>query len=206
MCGTDRLRKRAKTHDLRVHPPRLDIGRPRWIIGVIRTGQGPMNVFDVFAVRRRSTDSSLIDGLLRAHVEIEHSPRNPLDGDDPRWENWYEVGLPAALARCILFVAVIDRGWDSSSWMAHEAEVATKRSLPVLYWNPEGLSVAAPGMLPYLRREEFRRPSTRYDLLLRRTPDKPRVAADGACATPLNARSLGRLAELPHDGRKASYY
>ena len=127
-----------------------------------------MNVF----VSSQSVDaaqaSSLIDGLLRAHVEIEHSPRNPLDGDDPRWENWYEVGLPAALARCILFVAVIDRGWDSSSWMAHEAEVATKRGLPVLYWNPEGLSVAARGMLPYLREEVPPALNDAIDLLLRR--------------------------------------
>jgi hypothetical protein len=74
-----------------------------------------MNIF----VSSQSVDApqaaSLIEGLRRARVSIEHSPRNPMDGDDPRWRDWYELGLPAAVERCELFVAVIDRGWDCSS-------------------------------------------------------------------------------------------
>ena len=112
-----------------------------------------MNIF----VSSQSVDSahvaSLIDGLRQAHVTIEHSPRNPIDADDPRWRGWYEVGLPAAVERSDVFVAVIDRGWDSSTWMACEAEMATKKGLPVLYWNPDGVKVTAQGMVPYLREE-----------------------------------------------------
>ena len=112
-----------------------------------------MNIF----VSSQSVDgaraASLIERLRLAKVTIEHSPRNPIDGDDPRWRGWYEVGLPAAVERCKLFVAVIDPGWESSTWMACEAEVATKKGRPLCYWNPDGVKVAAGGMVPYLREE-----------------------------------------------------
>jgi hypothetical protein len=39
------------------------------------------------------TANGLIRGLQRAGVEVGHSPLNPLDGIDPRWEHWYESGL-----------------------------------------------------------------------------------------------------------------
>jgi hypothetical protein len=97
--------------------------------------------------------AALIDGLRRVNVKVEHSPRNPKDGEDPRWGDWYKVGLPAALGRSHLFVAVIDRGWDSSTWMAIEADTATKTGLPMFFWNPEGVRVTARGMVPYLREE-----------------------------------------------------
>jgi hypothetical protein len=129
---------------------------------------GEVNVF----VSSQSVDgaraASLIDGLRRAHVRVNHSPRNPLDGQDPRWEDWYQAGLPAAVGRCNVFVAVIDRGWDSSTWMGCEAEMATKAGLPLLYWNPDRVRVTAPGMVPYLREQL---PDTLNDalaLLLRR--------------------------------------
>ena len=76
-----------------------------------------------------------------------------MDGDDPRWRDWYTVGLPAAVGRCDLFVIVVDRGWDCSSWMASEADMALKRGLPLLYWNPDRIVVKARGMIPYLREE-----------------------------------------------------
>jgi hypothetical protein len=50
-----------------------------------------------------------------------------------------------------VFVAVIDRGWDSSTWMAQEADLASRKGLPLLYWNPDRLVVKASGMVPYLR-------------------------------------------------------
>ena len=77
--------------------------------------------------------ASLIAGLRRAHVDANHSPRNPMDGDDPRWRDWYDAGLPAAVGRSDLFVIVIDRGWNSSSWMASEADTASSRGRPFVY-------------------------------------------------------------------------
>jgi hypothetical protein len=108
-------------------------------------------------ISSQSVDSahaaSLIDGLRRARMGVEYSPRNPRDGEDPRWVGWYEAGLAAALGRCCLFVAVIDHVWDSSTWMACEADMATRRGLSLLYWNPQGVAVKAKGMLAYLREE-----------------------------------------------------
>jgi hypothetical protein len=97
--------------------------------------------------------SLLIDGLRRAGVAVEHSPRNPSDGHDPRWQDWYAKGLHDALTRCTSFVAVVDRSWESSTWMAVEADEAKKRLASTYYWNPQGVTVAADGMKPYLTAE-----------------------------------------------------
>jgi hypothetical protein len=109
-------------------------------------------------VSSQSVDSApaslLIQGLGRAGVGVEHSPRNPRDGHDPRWQDWYSKGLQDALKRCTSFVAVVDRGWDSSTWMAVEAEEATKRLASTsYYWNPQGVRVIAAGMQLYLTAE-----------------------------------------------------
>jgi hypothetical protein len=97
--------------------------------------------------------SLLIDGLRRAGIAVEHSPRNPAAGHDPRWEQWYAKGLRNAFDRCNVFVAVVDSAWDSSSWMAIEADEARRRLSSAFYWNPQGLKVAAAGMKPYLAEE-----------------------------------------------------
>jgi hypothetical protein len=97
--------------------------------------------------------SLLIDGLRGAGAAVEHSPRNPSDGHDPRWKNWYDKGLQEALKRCASFVAVVDRAWDSSTWMAIEADEAEKHLTSTYYWNPQGVTIAAAGMKPYLTAE-----------------------------------------------------
>ena len=51
--------------------------------------------------------------------------------------------------RVVVLVDELDRGWDSSTWMAEEADTASKRGLPLLYWNPDRVVVKA--MVPYLR-------------------------------------------------------
>jgi hypothetical protein len=102
--------------------------------------------------------NGLIRGLQRAGVEVGHSPLNPLDGIDPRWEHWYESGLAVALSGCNAFVIVVDAGWDSSTWMAIEAHTGMKvledgSRAGAYFWNPEAIVVQAAGMLPYLKQE-----------------------------------------------------
>jgi hypothetical protein len=98
--------------------------------------------------------ASVLLGRLRANGwTVSHSPSNPLDADDPRWPDWYERGLPSALADADLFIAVIDEAWDSSTWMAIEADMARRRQgpgLPCYSWNPHDLRIVARGMMGYL--------------------------------------------------------
>jgi hypothetical protein len=96
---------------------------------------------------------TLIQHLMASGLAVDHSPRNPLDGDDPRWHDWFKKGLPAAVAAADCFVIVIDGGWDSSTWMGEEAHIASVSGLPMYYWNPAGIQVKAKGMLPYLKRK-----------------------------------------------------
>lgn len=100
--------------------------------------------------------SVLIARLRESGFSVDTSPQNPSAGYDPRWADWYDSGLPAALEIADWFVIVLDQGWDSSSWMAEEARCATQRhcrqQLPhVCYWNPDCIEVNAAGMKPYLR-------------------------------------------------------
>jgi hypothetical protein len=60
------------------------------------------------------------------------------------------------LEKASIFIAVIDPAWDSSTWMAHEANEATRllgagRMRKMYYWNPEHVQVKAAGMAPYLK-------------------------------------------------------
>lgn len=58
----------------------------------------------------------------------------------------------STLARCDLFVIVVDKGWDFSTWMGSEADLAQRQICDTcLFWNPT--NVAARGMLQYLREE-----------------------------------------------------
>lgn len=101
--------------------------------------------------------SDLIAGLRSASLVVEHSPSNPAHGDDGRWSDWYAKGLAETLARCSIFVAVIDLGWDSSTWMAIEADLAVQKlgagRIRSVFWNPEARVVVAGGVLPYLKEE-----------------------------------------------------
>ena len=105
----------------------------------------------------QSPAKELIFKLRRMGADVSHSPSNPLDADDPRWNDWYDAGLPAAVRQCDEFVIVVDRVWDSSSWMAQEAQVASELGrtgeLRRFYWNPNEIMVRAAGMLPYLQSE-----------------------------------------------------
>jgi hypothetical protein len=96
---------------------------------------------------------TLIDALRTSGVRVECSPRNPLDGEDSRWTDWYSTGLPNAIRGVDVVVLVLDEGWDSATWMAEEARLAFAflGAEAVLFWNPNLVSVRAAGMLPYLK-------------------------------------------------------
>lgn len=100
----------------------------------------------------------LLNRLRAAGVPVEHSPSNPTDRKDPRWAGWYESGLREALERCALFVVVVDKGWDSSTWMGEEAHAALcpaagRKPLRAFFWNPSSGTTIAQGMAGYLGRE-----------------------------------------------------
>ncbi len=79
-------------------------------------------------------------GLLKRHgFEVEHSPHSPHSGiEDKRWNRWYQEGLPKAIQRAEVFIAVITPSCDGSTWMMIEYEEAYKNFLttgkPVLYF------------------------------------------------------------------------
>jgi TIR domain len=117
-----------------------------------------MRVFVSCQAVDRKPAGDLIRELRMAGIEVEHSPRNPLDGNDPRWEGWYQAGLAAAIGGCDVFVIVVDDGWDSSTWMAIEADAALAvpqggSPLRLFFWNPEATTVKAAGMVRYLKHE-----------------------------------------------------
>jgi hypothetical protein len=70
--------------------------------------------------------TALVSRLRHESFSVLHSPRNPLDGADARWHDWYASGCKAALDRASIFIAIINFGWDSSTWMAHECDEALK--------------------------------------------------------------------------------
>ena len=79
-----------------------------------------------------------------------------MDGEDPRWQDWYGEGLAAELDKADAFIAVIDEAWDSSTWMGTEAQMALDRmqagSIKRMYFfNPDGVTVAPEGMRRYLK-------------------------------------------------------
>jgi len=82
--------------------------------------------------------SALINTLRSEGWVVDHSPRNPIRGQDPRWSSWYDSGLAAALAGADIFIIVLDHAWDSSSWMAEEAHFGIERGMAktAFYWNP----------------------------------------------------------------------
>lgn len=97
---------------------------------------------------------ALVRAIRAADIEVEHSPRNPIDGHGPIWSDWYSSGLPNAVGKCDLFIVVVDRGWDSSTWMGIEAEAWRTRWAGLMprayFWNPESITVSN-GMACYLK-------------------------------------------------------
>jgi hypothetical protein len=96
--------------------------------------------------------ADLIQALRSAGASVEHSPINPSHGSDPRWSTWY-ADLADAIVRSDAFVAVIDGVWDSSTWMASEADAAKRCVARRAFWNPNGVRVTAVGMRAYLENE-----------------------------------------------------
>lgn len=100
--------------------------------------------------------AALIERLRGESFGVSHSPRNPSDGEDRRWLDWYKGGCRAELEGADIFVTVISRAWDCSTWMAHECGEASElagegRLRGVYFWNPEGIEVEARGMVEYLK-------------------------------------------------------
>ena len=100
--------------------------------------------------------AALIERLRGESFAVSHSPRNPSDGRDERWIGWYARGCRDALEEVDIFVTVISRAWDCSTWMAHECIEASRlaasgRIRRVYFWNPESIKVEAAGMLKYLK-------------------------------------------------------
>ena len=97
--------------------------------------------------------ADFVAALEARGAEVDRSPRV----GDPRFQAWYEAGLPAAAARCDAFVLVPQSWWDSSTWMGLEAEAgqARLRAEPGFRfhaWHPEGIvpDRYAMGMRGYL--------------------------------------------------------
>ena len=100
--------------------------------------------------------AALIERLRAESFSVSHSPRNPSDGEDVRWRNWYESGCRVELERADVFISVIGPAWDCSTWMAHECEEALRleeagRIRGMYFWNPWRVEVKAAGMMAYLR-------------------------------------------------------
>ncbi|WP_411846059.1 hypothetical protein AAFN60_21360 [Roseibacillus persicicus] len=100
--------------------------------------------------------SLLLTELRNIGLNVDHSPLNPAFGHDERWQSWYAQGLRTALESVSLFVSVIDKGWDSSTWMAMESaqafnSVSTRDS--IRFWNPDQIVVKVQEMRQYLTSE-----------------------------------------------------
>jgi hypothetical protein len=98
----------------------------------------------------------LVDRLREESFTVMHSPRNPSDGEDARWRNWYKKGFRDVIERASIFISVITHEWNCSTWMAHEAHEALEligaRKIQGLYfWNPDRIEVRASGMSLYLK-------------------------------------------------------
>lgn len=93
--------------------------------------------------------TALIRELRRKEFHVAHSPREPLDGHDESWHNWYEGRGQSTIAATEIFVVVVTEAWDCSTWMAFEATEALK-SLEqgtlkrMLHYNPTHIEVHYP--------------------------------------------------------------
>ncbi|BDI30161.1 hypothetical protein CCAX7_22120 [Capsulimonas corticalis] len=89
----------------------------------------------------------LIHRLRSEDFHVMHSPRNPLDGKDPRWADWYNWDdldasrLEIEIGQADMFIVGVTAGWDSSTWMMMELSAAVKRREcgelhELLYYTP----------------------------------------------------------------------
>jgi len=119
-----------------------------------------MRVFVSSPEAKESRAAELIDALLDAGVEVEHSPDS--SGDplvDSRWAGWYprlaleagkdsNCGLGRAFDGVDLCVIVVNWYWDSSTWMLIEANEAYVRlgSERLWFWDPDEERPGSPGV------------------------------------------------------------
>jgi len=101
--------------------------------------------------------TALIERLRSESFIVLHSPRNPSDGDDARWRNWYESGCKAEMGRANIFISVVTAAWDCSTWMAHECLEALKQAgadqiRGMYFWNPGRVEVTAGVVTAYLKK------------------------------------------------------
>ena len=71
--------------------------------------------------------SSLIQRLASENFQVWCSPRNPHDGKDERWRDWYTKRCQDELDKVDIFIAVVNKNWAVSTWMLHELYEARKR-------------------------------------------------------------------------------
>lgn len=98
---------------------------------------------------------SMIEELRCHSFVVSHSPRK---NNDTHWGNWYEQGLDEELKQVEIFIAVITKSWELSTWMAHEINAAYQllndgKIKKVFFWNPENIEVKSLGMIDYLKNE-----------------------------------------------------
>ncbi|MCP4446949.1 MAG: hypothetical protein GY811_16605 [Myxococcales bacterium] len=103
---------------------------------------------------------ALTRNLTEVGCEIEFSPSSPHSGsDDPRWPSWHSEGLPAAIGRADIFIALIpDSSVYSSTWMASEFDEAFRRfqdhGSPKLYIYQSDPAVLPAGFASYVSASE----------------------------------------------------
>lgn len=102
--------------------------------------------------------NTLIKELRAYGFQVNHSPRNPIHGYDFRWANWYEKGLQDSLATANVFIISVDAGWDSSTWMAMEADLALRllgngNIKQLYYYNPLHIRVKSKWAVPDLNKQ-----------------------------------------------------
>jgi hypothetical protein len=89
---------------------------------------------------------ALIQKLQQKGIIVSHSPRNPFDGDDERWCDWYDGRGQAEIGKADVFVVVVTAGWDSSTWMSFEATEALKGLQQgcirqMFHYNPQNIKI-----------------------------------------------------------------
>jgi len=102
------------------------------------------------------TGKQLYSFLETSEVNIITSPYSPHcgKGNDEKWENWYDNGLPEAVKQSDIFIAFISKQYDST-WMAQEFQTAFNwylehKSPKLFVFNPEKLKLPK-GFEPYIK-------------------------------------------------------
>ncbi len=114
----------------------------------------------------------LIERLIHEGWEVEHSPRNSDVEHDEGRDDWYEKELSLSVSRADVFIIVLNKRWDSSTWMGRESNAAKllmdyNDKPDMFYWNPSGVTNITREMKIYLKQ---RLPNDLDDAILTLTP------------------------------------